>query len=422
MNFIKRAVKSIVYRKTNAILMLLIYAVMSVLVLSGITTYFGANQYAEEAKSEIRASVQVTNSHRIQSTVRGDNTVPISLAKELANSELVHNGQFDVNLKTLAIPNGFDVYMSDIQKTDYKDWANITVSGIEDTTKHEDFLEETQVLMFGRHLEKGDTNQCIVSLNTMQANGFVLGDTIEIIGFLASNDGISYTDPISLEIVGSYTSSQASQQSDSPDFNFENQIYTSVDTAMLIDNNDKIHRANYVLTDPTSGEEFEKQALVTINDLGLEGDYEFLVDNTDYLRVSLSTGTAVSISEALVVMSVVMATTILSLLVISNLNDRGFEIGILMSLGENRFKIAMQMIVENVVIIIGAITLSLAFGGMITENVSNVISSHELDIVVNEVVVSLLYACGIGIALAVSLIAVYRIVMYKPREILSGGE
>ncbi len=422
MNFIKRAVKSIVYRKTNAILMLLIYAVMSVLVLSGLTTNFGANQYAKEAKSEMRASVQVANSDRIQTTVRGDNTVPIALTDELAKSELVHNGEYDVSLKTLAIPNDFDVYMSDVQKTEYKDWANITVIGVDDTTKHEDFTSETQVLQMGRHLEKGDTNQCVVSLDLVQSNGLVVGDTIEVIGFLASEDGITYTKPISLEIVGYFTSSKMSAQSNSPDFNYENQIYTSVDTTMLIDDNDKVHKANYVLTDPTSGEEFEKQALATIKDLGYEGDYHFLVDNTDYLRVSLSTGTAVSISEALVVMSVVMATTILSLLVISNLNDRGFEIGILMSLGENRFKIALQMIVENVVIIIGAITLSLAFGGFITENVANVISSVDLEIMINEVVISLLYACGIGIALAVSLIAVYRIVMYKPREILSGGE
>lgn len=417
MNCLKRALHSIVYRCINSLILILIYTIISTIILAGLCSYFASIEYKNQSTSNILAPVSVSNTNKTIGTLYGNNTVPYEIATEFANFDIVENYNFEVT--GIATANDFSAVISTVQKETYSDWAELSIYGVTYSDQHTAFTSGELTLNYGRHLSIEDTNKCIVSYNLYDAEDWAIGDVIEVIGFIPSNDGISYTDIVNLEIVGFYTFSAISDTNDSPEYNYENQIFVTPETAMQINGLSNIYTASFTLNDATACDDFILECSDILSEANQNlDDYNFLVDNSEYLKLDIATNSAINISKAMVILSVLMGIIILTLVTVSTLNDKQFEIAILLSMGESKAKICLQMILENLFVLLCAISLSLLFGDIIKAKVANIISSYDIIVSLNLKIVILIYLVGIMISLIVSCVSVIKIVSCNPKKIL----
>jgi putative ABC transport system permease protein len=116
----------------------------------------------------------------------------------------------------------------------------------------------------------------------------------------------------------------------------------------------------YVLKDPLALEEF-KDAVAE-----LVPDYYKVVASGSYDMVASSMKSIRDMATMVLIVTVGAGLIILSLIITLFLRDRKHEIGIYMSLGERKLKVAMQIVFETVVVAVIAITLALFTGSILS--------------------------------------------------------
>lgn len=78
------------------------------------------------------------------------------------------------------------------------------------------------------------------------------------------------------------------------------------------------------------------------------------------------------ISTIMVVGIIIVGAVILSLILVLNLKGRKFEIGVLLSLGEQKAKVILQMALETLIPVIIAFTISIAAGNLAAQQIGNI--------------------------------------------------
>lgn len=100
-----------------------------------------------------------------------------------------------------------------------------------------------------------------------------------------------------------------------------------------------------------------------------------------------------------------------------------FEIGVLLSMGETKGRIMLQMTTESLLPVLLAITagtvISFPLAGVIRDSID---LSAGVTVAVGGKQIGLLYLCGIVLTLLSSLVMVYKIVRYQPKKILMDTE
>jgi len=97
-----------------------------------------------------------------------------------------------------------------------------------------------------------------------------------------------------------------------------------------------------------------------------------------YEEVSNSMNAMRSLSTGLIFGAILATATTLSLIVILFLHDRKYEIGLYLALGERKKNIAMQFLLETLIIAPIGITLGLLLGNMLSDVLSNDMIRQEL--------------------------------------------
>ena len=92
-----------------------------------------------------------------------------------------------------------------------------------------------------------------------------------------------------------------------------------------------------------------------------EYDMDYTVNVSAYKAVADSLKSLAGISNLMVIVSVILGTITLSFLILMNLRDRMFEIGILLSVGETKMRIMLQMLMESFCPVLLAITAGVNF-------------------------------------------------------------
>ena len=92
-----------------------------------------------------------------------------------------------------------------------------------------------------------------------------------------------------------------------------------------------------------------------------EYDMDYTVNVSAYKAVADSLKSLAGISNLMVIVSVILGTITLSFLILMNLRDRMFEIGILLSVGETKMRIMLQMLMESFCPVLLAITAGVIF-------------------------------------------------------------
>lgn len=405
MNFIKRALLSMKARKGRTILQLFIFTIVCVLILSGFTIQSAANKASELARQELGGDVTLSvdrekqmEAQQKESTSSSGGTperrmfqstpVAVAAAKKLA--ELDHVAGYNLYSNTQAMASGFepiassnDTSQSDDSSTQQGQGGNdsnrpqmvqadLSVSGVLDSATATKFKAGTDKLVSGKAITASDVGKNVVMIEKTLAeeNDLKVGDKIKI----QSSDEAT---TVELTIQGIYETTDSGSDA-AANFSFLNPYntiyvpYTVANTIKGSDAKDTVDSAIYFMDDAANISAFEKAAKkVTAVDWDT---FKLDANDATYQQMIGPINNVAAFSKNVVYIVSIAGALILGLLVMMQIRERKYEMGVLLAIGEKRSKLVGQFLVEILVVAV----LSFGIAAVSSHYVAQVVGNQLL--------------------------------------------
>ncbi|KGL45365.1 ABC transporter permease [Listeria sp. SHR_NRA_18] len=405
MNFIKRGLLSMKARKGRTILQLFIFTIVCVLILSGFTIQSAANKASELARQELGGDVtlsvdrekQMEAQQKESSSSSGGTTerrmfestpVAVAAAKKLA--ELDHVAGYNLYSNTQAMASGFEPIASsnDTSQTDDSSTqqgpggndsnrpqmvqADLSVSGVLDSATATKFKAGTDKLVSGKAITASDVDKNVVMIEKTLAeeNDLKVGDKIKI----QSSDEAT---TVELTIQGIYETTDSGTDA-AANFSFLNPYntiyvpYTVANTIKGSDAKDTVDSAIYFMDDAANISAFEKAAKkVTAVDWDT---FKLDANDATYQQMIGPINNVAAFSKNVVYIVSIAGALILGLLVMMQIRERKYEMGVLLAIGEKRSKLVGQFLVEILVVAV----LSFGIAAVSSHYVAQVVGNQLL--------------------------------------------
>ncbi|HAC0403029.1 TPA_asm: FtsX-like permease family protein [Listeria monocytogenes] len=393
MNFFKRAWLSMKARKGRSVLQLIIFTVVCVLILSGFTIQSAADKASELAREQLGGTVTLTVDREKQmQTMREEasssdsssteskpqfqsSPIDVSDANDLA--KLNHVASYNYYSSTQALASGFDPIESSGDTSSSNDEssttaetqgpgggqggpqmvdADLSISGLLDSATSTDFEAGTSELTSGVAITSADKdkNVAMVEENLAEENDWKVGDSFTV----TSSDGNT---KITLKIVGIYKTTDSGSDM-AQNFSFLNPYnkvyvpYTIANTIKGSDYKNTVDSAVYTMDDAANISAFEKEAKKVDS---IDWDtFKLDANDTLYQQMIGPINSVASFSKNVVYIVSIAGALILGLLVMMQVRDRKYEMGVLLAIGEKRGKLIAQFFVE--ILIVALVSFGLA--------------------------------------------------------------
>ncbi|EUJ32794.1 ABC transporter permease [Listeria floridensis FSL S10-1187] len=428
MNFIKRAFWSIKARLGRSILLFIIFTIVSVLVLSGFTIQSAANKASELARKELGGTVTLSydrekqmqaaqqensnssseSSSSTEKTRPSFRTTPVKLSAAESLAKLDHVDSYNFYSSTQALAKNFEPVKSsgDTSQSDESSntstsdssssaneampgggsvddgnrpqmvQADLSVSGVLNSATSTDFTGDSAAkITSGRAITASDVGKKVVIVEETLAeqNEWKVGDTIEI----QSSDEAT---TVALKIVGIYKARDTGTSNDmANNFSFLNPYnkiyvpYTAANTLKGSDYTDTVDSAVYTMDDAANISSFEAVAKKVKT---VDWD-EFKLDANDtlYKQMVGPIENVASFSKNVVYIVSIAGILILALLVMMQIRERKYEMGVLLSIGEKKTKLLGQFFVEIFIVAL----ISFVVAGLASPFVAQVAGNQLLE-------------------------------------------
>ncbi|MBU3090754.1 ABC transporter permease [Clostridium sp. CF011] len=386
MNFIKRAILSVTKRINKTVLLILMFCVIANMVLAGLAVQSATSKVGDLTRQKLGGSVDITpNYEKATSQKSADDLRKLHIKDIDKLKSLEHVKSYNYLQATNVMAENFKPVKA--KKDDTKDALpegtsipDLSLEGTLYSDLHPDFTERKSKLVEGRNLTSSDEGKNVTMLNKKlaDANNLKLGDKIKI----KAQHG---EETLDLEIVGLYTADETKSDPRMADFmdkyssmNPSNKIYTPISVASSLgDSSSKgtIQKATYFLDDPINIENFKtdvKNSGIALDDLKIDAQ------DSLYKKMMAPIESVGSFSKTIVIIVAIAGTVILSLLITLSLKDRRYEIGVLMSLGESRFRIIGQLLLELIIVATIAFSIATFTGNKVSQKVGNTLLQNEI--------------------------------------------
>ncbi|PKM90087.1 MAG: hypothetical protein CVU85_01335 [Firmicutes bacterium HGW-Firmicutes-10] len=396
MYFVTRALEYIKKQKARSILLFVLFFIIANIAMAGLSVYRASEVAKQNIRSEIGASVIYSiDSVKIATDVKSgliqyetdpSTLVGVPLLKNvqlLMNQDYVKSVDMIIHLEVvnemleqyIYIPTTTSTGQGKaVPATDSGDFSLKTYSSPIPT----DFSNNNATLIEGRFANEteisGASNVIIVEKTFAENNQLKLGDNVELTEFNGTDSSL-----VSFSIIGIYTSNivldDRVARTMSPALLPQNQFFIHLDAienimSTPISDDLLLAGAVFELKDPTYISTFKNFAAEEINlKYGL-------LDANDALYNQLSgpIDSLGDLSGMMVIIVMIAGALILGLITALTVNQRKYEIGMLLAIGESKIKIISQFIVEVAVIAVIAFGLSVftgvQAGKMISQSVS----------------------------------------------------
>ncbi|MGE7928341.1 ABC transporter permease [Lysinibacillus xylanilyticus] len=378
MNFIKRSFLSLKSRKGKSLLLLAIFIVVINLVLAGFTIQSGSSKATDLARQQLGADINLKidinkyleeqNSNQNANEARKVPGIEKKEADKLKNSKYLEDYNYlksaIVELKEL-----HNVESSEgAQSFGPNDNLNFTLQGVRDFSSLEADQDKKLKLVEGEGITKKTVgkNVAIIEKKLAEKNNLKVGDILQI-GEVMDEDLTTKE----LEIIGIYESKEEAPTFGGQSFALlepANQIYVPYSVMNSLEN------AIYSLKDPKDIDAFKEEA----KKFGLPAYYELDAQDNVYKQMIGPIENIASFSKTIVIMVSIAGATILGLIIMLSIKERRKEMGILLSIGEKKWKLMGQLLVEVLCIAVLAFGLSLATGEKVSQKVGNNLLSSEI--------------------------------------------
>ncbi|MFT8813730.1 ABC transporter permease [Oenococcus sp.] len=247
------------------------------------------------------------------------------------------------------------------------DSGDISVSGLSSTAANSNFKNKNYVMKKGRGITSSDanTNNVIIEKVLASNNHINVGDTIKV------KDSSSNVK--SLKVVGIYQAKTSTDQTFGQTQDPSNTIFSSYTLASsLAGDAGKVSNVVYTLTDSSKEKAFVKSAKKIIS-----GNLQLTTSDQIYEMLTSSVKSIESIASKIVWIVGIAGIAILTLILILMVRERRHEIGILMSLGEEKAKIIGQIFVETISVLVISLCFAGVFGSFFGNSIGQQLISQQ---------------------------------------------
>ncbi|MFD3481564.1 ABC transporter permease [Streptomyces sp. NPDC058665] len=302
----------------------------------------------------------------------------------------------------------------------------LTVNGIRDSGMLLDFASGRNRVVAGRALMEKDAGREVVLLERRLAekNGLTVGDTVD----LPSSDG-KRAKPF--EIVGVYEDPRPDPgQWVPPGELVANQVYAPAAAVSALGFGTKPSEAVFKIGSPEKAERLHAEAARLLGDEG----FRFDVNDKAFRDQVLPLRRVGAFAGSLLWLIALSGAVILGLIVMLTVKERRDELGMLLSLGEKKWKLIGQHTVEVAALLVPALAVAALAAQSFAEEAGETLLAREQDDPSQEVAVGVpevrmeaadlgkVAGIGLGIALVATVIPGIGILRLHPRSILTDTE
>ncbi len=389
---LKRSWISVYKNKGRTIILSVLLFVIANLVLSSITIKAATEEAMDLARISLGAEITLTTNRtevidfirsyrdefgeRPSSDVINSMLLPISsdIAYDLASSPYV----LDFNLSTSLNADASDFYaLSSTEALDESGATKVNLTGTYNPLLLDQFGEygTYELTPLSSTFGGDDQDVVIISENLAYLNQILIGDTITI----SNTDALTQTTYTqTLTVIGLFNDTSVITSSSSKIS--DNEMFIPLTNllgleGLTTDDAFTVTLAKYYLDDPLNIDLFVSDATntyeeissgsLTFNDVSYDAVIEPIQNVQDFADIFL-----ISVSIGAII--------ILSLVIFNTLKDRKYEIGVLLSLGEDKLKIIFQYIFEIVLVATLVFSLSSVSSNFISDYVGNTLIQSEI--------------------------------------------
>ncbi|MBU5265238.1 ABC transporter permease [Bacillus atrophaeus] len=403
MNFIKRAFWSMKAKKGKTLLQLFVFTVICIFVLSGLTIQSAAQKSSELARQELGGNVTLQVDRQKQMEQQKDDgekrsfeSTPISVSDAKKLISLDHVKSYNFITSASANAGNFDAIESSSDSSSSSDNSNsdsknnqgggqggpqmtsadLSIEGIVSTSLVDEFSDGDSKITDGRSITKSDAGKKVALINETLAeeNNLSVGDSITV------ESAADEDTTVKLEVVGIYkTTSSGDDQAQNFSFlNPYNKIYTLYTATAALKGDDyknMIDSAVYYMDDAENIDAFVKAAKKTSIDFDM---YTLETNDQLYQQMVGPIENVASFSKNVVYLVSVTGAVILGLIVMMSIRERKYEMGVLMAIGEKRWKLIGQFLTEVLIVAVIAIGIASVTGSLIANQLGNQLLSQQI--------------------------------------------
>ncbi|MGT2924217.1 ABC transporter permease [Streptococcus caviae] len=405
MNFIKRAWLLIKAKKGRTALLTLVTSSILIFVLAGLTIKSAADKAVDNAKKETGATVnlQISRDYMMEKAQQASSSdtnsnqppkfemTPISLSTAQTIAKMTGVKSYLYTSTTTAAAGNITPISTQSTSSDSSSSnspfsmggasgqnakmtsGDFTITGVNTTDSVSEFSSGTTKITKGKGItQQTSNNEAVIESDLAKTNKLSVGDHFTV--KISSDSGSEKT--YTLKVIGIYksntsvTSSQLQNNASNP----SNKLYVSLQTANTMKGQkNTVDAASYTLSNPASMKSFVKEAKSKID------TEKFTVESNDQLYQQMLTplNNVSSFSRNIVILVAAAGAVILTLIIILNIRERRYEIGVLMSLGENRLKIIGQFFTELFLVTLVSLAIAAIAGNFVGNAVGNQLLSQQ---------------------------------------------
>ncbi|NWK69701.1 ABC transporter permease [Bacillus paramycoides] len=396
MNFMKRAILSMKKRVGTSLILMAVFLIVTNLVLAGFTIQNASKKAADAARKKLGADVTLDldfDKLGQQARETGEMPNPPKLntneADQLAKSRYVKDYNYITNtfgisdgLKLVGASEGEEgkgkagmaaVRGGSSSGTEIDMNASFMIEGVRKTALQESFKNGKSKIIDGKPIteQMKDQNVALMEKRLAELNNLKVGDKVKV----QSGDK---KETLEVEIIGIYeTTEQAMGQQAPPIMDPANKLYMPHSTMkkLEVDQGMSSIQVVYFLKDPQDIDAFKKEAKKSDIDFNY-----FKLDAHDslYKQMIGPIENISSTSQMIIYIVSIAGAIILGLIIMLSIKARRKEMGILLSIGEKKWKLMAQFVVEVVCIAILAFGLSVSTGAKVSQYIGDNLLSSEI--------------------------------------------
>ena len=403
MNFVKRGLRSLLYHWKNTVALVVIYFLSSALVLVGLNIRQACLATAKEAGEKIGADIAVTNTYQANSfTAEERNNLPLSLADQLAALPGVSSASWTATL------SGASNNFSSAAMTREDGRAPLLFFASQTSSLLDLFTSQGASLALGRPLEREDRGLALVASPLAEENGWELDSVFSVTA--ASGQEIS------LQVAGIYLPGEGTGPEGGLGIPWDNTIVLCLEDAMELLGGEQVSQIRLELEDPKDARSLAAAVEETAGASPHQGEFVVQVDDSAYLQVAGPLERMVSLMTLMAAAAVLLGAAILFLLSLLGAKSRDREIGVLLSLGEEKRRIFLQMLLELSLPMVAAVTCAAGAGGSLSQGLAALAGTHSGPL--SGWQIALLYIAGTLLTAAAAIPTAWKVSAYSPVKML----
>ncbi|WP_144508582.1 ABC transporter permease [Bacillus mycoides] len=397
MNFMKRAILSMKKRVGTSLILMAVFLIVTNLVLAGFTIQNASKKAADAARKKLGADVTLSldfDKLGQQARETGEMPNPPKLntkeADQLAKSKYVKDYNYISNtfgisdgLKLVGASEGEEegkgkagmaaVRGGSSSGTEIDMNASFMIEGVRKTALQESFKNGKSKIIDGKPITEQMKNQNVALMEKRLAelNNLKVGDKVKV----QSGDK---KETLEVEIIGIYeTNEQAMGQQAPPIMDPANKLYMPHSTMKKLEVDQGISSVQvvYFLKDPQNIEAFKKEAEKSNINFNY---YKLDAHDSLYKQMIGPIENISSTSKMIIYIVSIAGAIILGLIIMLSIKGRRKEMGILLSIGEKKWKLMAQFVVEVVCVAILAFGLSITTGAKVSQYIGDNLLSSEV--------------------------------------------